>query len=525
MSGFGNDDFETQFYKLEQSGLKNTQLVKQQVRPLNKPLLPVVTQVNTPVQQEQFASSGYSQPQSQYAPPVYPPQAQYTSQGFAPTTTRLQPQTSMAQLNTGYNTAGVDVTSNAFQMALNEFKIEGWESLSDEQKQAYVEDQKLKYNVELTTASNGVSLEEKIDKRTKMDQSRLEDYLNITMRSEQIASIKKGFAIPSYASNIEIVQFPISVLLPPVANFGATKNVIPVDLDRRRLFGSIDNYGQGDYVQPLRDSSGFHYLGNLQNTFICKIEISDIISKFNIPIGVRVGETERDFSPYQESMKFVGRKGERYHYIIPPQAKITGPIVIYVNSKDADHEYGYFYTHLTADAQKIMLDDNIGESRDPHPSYQYKLDHPIARHLACYSSRDGIQFPEIKRDRTFPYIDVRKTLASEIARQIADLSRSKIPTRNLERFDFRLEALPGFQEQFDAWEKCDHESANTKLLNQMITNMQVKTVDPKTPDTRTYQPSITQISNTPLPVYFNVSMTYIFRDDAARVYESAIKQG
>lgn len=408
---------------------------------------------------------------------------------------------------------------------LKDFILPEWKDLTVEQKAYYAKNQQQLYKSQL---GDNVSLE--VDQKVNSYGTRLVSHLNNTERALQIESIKKGFAIPSFAPNIEIVNIPVTVSLNSAYKF-ASQLVIPPNVHRSDIFGSIDAYGQGNAIQMLSSGPGmgYKYLGRLNNTFICKIELSNIRSACNCPVGVKVGENDKAFAPYADSMKYVTLNGERFHYIIPPKADIAGPVAIYLNSKDAEHEFGYYYADLTADVASIVKDKQLVENKQ-NGTYQYALTHPIARYLCCYASRDGFKVPPIMLNDGIPVIEVKFALANEIARRIVELIGSSIPTRNLAKFDILLGPVQ-FENQYETVVNADPLTVLTKqtaVLQELAEffREQERKKDPRYEKNamRGYG-QMTMNTQPNYPVSFTVSMTYIFRDEASVIYEQALKGG
>jgi hypothetical protein len=159
--------------------------------------------------------------------------------------------------------------------------------------------------------------------------------------------------------------------------------------------------------------------------------------------------------------------------------------------------------------------------------------------MYCYASKDGFKMPEIKEhiERKYKYIEISHALANEMARRIVEMASAKIPTRNLNRFDIRLEPV-WFAEQHKIYSDADYPVVTATTLAKIATLQQemvdslrdkekeTKSVDQSRTYARGYQsnPGTTTIAQTILPVSFMVTMTYIFRDDAKLIYEQEIKQ-
>jgi hypothetical protein len=155
------------------------------------------------------------------------------------------------------------------------------------------------------------------------------------------------------------------------------------------------------------------------------------------PVAVEFGEMDKDekWLPYLDSMLDHTTTGIPCHYLIPPRAQGRVNEVVLTNSKEADHNFGFRYSWLTADEEVIkQRSTGLKQSGGVVEFVNYPLDHPIPRYIVEYGLAQGWKLFDIVDNEA----RITPSQVKAAAQKISQLVKHAFPTRNLQRFGVRF---------------------------------------------------------------------------------------
>jgi hypothetical protein len=222
-----------------------------------------------------------------------------------------------------------------------------------------------------------------------------------------------------------------------------------------QAFGSLMDYAQGFVVPPLSSKDGI-----LDNTYLIRLALKDVVSTFPVALGVLIGEKTgergKEFVPYNLRGKYtevghqlpmVENRGDEadigsYHAIIRPFHNGEEELVAYASRNEINEPLAMQYPHVTSDPRTITGDTiiqngasyNTSENLVPRTSI-------VLHHLFSYCPwLQESDKPTISGDKQ-GYYKVKKRVYDKAVNELSLKIQTKYPVRNLKQFAIRLYPL------------------------------------------------------------------------------------
>lgn len=400
-------------------------------------------QQKTSIGARQMPRAGLEQGVSFYIPPQQA--AQQQTQYYAPPPQQQISQVQYADTSSIFNNRGGGYGQPQQQggyaapptYADLEVIMPGWNDLAPDKKQGLVEGNIAAYKQSLVILNKDLTSTH--DARMAVEDEELTKKYQAVLNSQRIEELLDGCAIPSYARVVAKTIPTISV------NFTTNSSFILYDYSKfvqvaDLTFKSFNAYGQGKVVPVKYDATLTPVaLGNLSNTFICKITLKHLRNSCDVPVSVEFGETHGGkFCPYTESMLHrTPGEGVRCHFVVPPKYKGDCDFVVLTNSKEVDSPFAYLYSSLTADDRIIRSGEIGNEIQEGVRVLKYDIDHPITRYVATEGIKEG--WTQYKIEDKAPNVAIiRKSVVDRAVERIREMVLQKFPTRDLSKFTIRM---------------------------------------------------------------------------------------